>query len=130
MPTEAISVNTTTKRIFVLDDANWHNILTKKMLLDCGYEVTTFTNGYSLLENLENEKPHLIITDINMPQLNGFELCKKIKNHSACSNIPVMYVSSMRKEEIEARDKNLCAIYFMQKPILKNQFLDAVAQQV
>ena len=124
------STKSDTKLIFVVDDANWHNILTKKMLSDRGYTVVTFTNGFSLLENLKEKKPHLIISDINMPELDGFELCQRIKSHPACDNVPVMYVTSLKKDEIEQRDKNRCAIDFMRKPLLKKQFLDAVAQRV
>lgn len=90
----------------------------------------TFTNGYLLLESLKEKRPHLIISDIDMSGINGIELYREIKNMPACENIPVIYVSSLRKDQIERRDKKGYVIDFLQKPLTKKLFLEAVAQKM
>lgn len=116
------------KSIFVVDDSELHNILLKKILHNCGYRVYTFTDGYELLENLEHTVPHLIISDIDMPRLNGFELYMEIKKHPVAGDIPLMYVSSLKGQEICERTKECGAIDFVRKPLDKDHFIKRVAQ--
>ncbi len=118
------------KSIFIVDDSQLHNILLKKILDNGGYSVSAFTDGYSLLENLQHTKPHLIISDINMPQLNGFDLCREIKRNPTCTDIPLMYVSSMQGEKIVQRSQACGALGVVAKPIEKDSFLELVAQNV
>lgn len=116
------------KSIFVVDDSELHNILLRKMLHNCGYRVFTFTDGYELLENLKHTLPNLIISDIDMPRLNGFDLYMEIKKYPAAKNIPLIYVSSLKGQEIFERTKECGAIDFVRKPLDKDLFLKVVAQ--
>jgi CheY-like chemotaxis protein len=117
------------KSIFVVDDCESHNILLKKLLTDCGYQVHTFNDGYDLLENLKEEKPHLVISDINMPEINGFDLCKEIKSRSESKDIPVMFVSSLDEDEVNGEVEKNGAVGFVQKPFSKKPLMDAVMAQ-
>ena len=118
------------KSIFVVDDSNVHNILLKKMLISCGYNVHTFTDGYSLLSILKDTRPHLIISDIDMPEIDGFELCKKIKSLPESRHIPVVYVSSLKREKFYGRAKETGAVGYIQKPITKQPFLEAIEEKL
>ena len=116
--------------IFVVDDSEWHNILLEKILKDYGYEVHTFTDGHSLLSNLESLRPNLIISDINMPTFNGFELCQKIRILPDLRDIPVMFISTMSRKDAGDKVKANGAVGYIQKPFAKEPLLDVVAQNL
>lgn len=118
------------KSIFIVDDSQLHNILLKKILDSSGYQVSAFTDGFSLLENLQHSKPHLIISDINMPNLNGFDLCRQIRKNPGCTDIPLMYVSSMQGEKVIRQSHDCGAVGLVAKPIEKDPFLALVARNV
>lgn len=100
------------------------------MLTAKGYAVKTFTNGFHLLEQLQQTemKPHLIISDIEMPEIDGFTLFEEIKNHSGIQNIPFMYISSLSPTEVNSRVEATGAEGFIQKPISKSTFWDTINQ--
>lgn len=118
------------KRIYIVDDARWHNVLLKNLLCQQGYEVKTFTDGHMLLENMKTYPPHLIISDINMPQIDGFELCKMIKELPEGANIPVVFVSSLEEETVRDRAERHGAVGYLQKPFEKEPLLNVVAQKL
>ena len=116
--------------IFIVDDAPWHNILLAKILRSCGYIVQSFTDGYALLACLQTQKPHLIISDIDMPGMNGLELSRIICDLPGCTHIPILHVSSIKKEEGVRKSHAHGAVGFMQKPLKKEAFLEIVAQKL
>lgn len=118
------------KLIFIVDDAEWHNILLEKLLGDCGYEVKSFTSGYMLLENLKEEPPHLVISDIDMPDIDGLALCKMIKELPEGADVPVLFVSSLGEEKVRAQAEKNGAIGFIQKPFAKQPLLEVLAQKL
>lgn len=113
----------------MVDDAEWHNILLRKMLRESGYRVVTFTSGQALLRQLRRVTPHLIISDINMPGMDGFELCRQIKRRPEACDIPLIYVSSLARDFVLPRMERHGATGFMQKPLAKEPFLHTIAQQ-
>lgn len=121
---------TDTKSIFIVDDAEWHNILLKKLLCDDGYRVKAFTNGDILLKKLEEDPPHLVISDINMPDMDGFELCKMIKNSSQGSGVPVMFLSSLDEQQVKEKVSKNGGVGFLQKPFQKQSLLSVVAEKL
>lgn len=85
----------TKPRILVVDDHPALVTLTRHKLIQKGYEVLTAQNGEDALEITRTEYPDLILSDIEMPVMNGFDLCKSIKNDSRLSKIPIILVTSM-----------------------------------
>ncbi len=79
------------KHIFVVDDEQNIRDLIKKYLEKDNYKVTTFENGLSILSMLHEKKPDLIVLDINMPGIDGIELCKEIRKQS---EIPIIFVTA------------------------------------
>src|SRR5207247_10809792 len=59
-----------------------------------GYEVVTALDGEQALERVKSEKPDLIVLDIMMPKLDGYEVCKSIKSNAATQHIPVILLSA------------------------------------
>ena len=78
------------KDILIVDDTPLQAIMLRRVLERAGYKVTTAKNGKEALEFLKNNKYALVISDVNMPEMNGFELCHAIKTTPSLSSIPVI----------------------------------------
>lgn len=85
----------TKPRILVVDDHPALVTLTRHKLIQKGYEVITAQNGQDALEMARSEYPDLILSDVDMPIMNGFELCENVKRDSKLSKIPIILVTSM-----------------------------------
>lgn len=110
--------------IFIVDDHKEHNIMLEELLTRLDYTVETFTDGYKLLERLKEKVPTLIISDINMPTIGGFDLYNKIRAYSASKKVPVLFISSMEEAMVKDKIKKIGAIGFIQKPILTESILE------
>ena len=82
-----------------------------------GYEVGVANNGVQALEIMEKEIPDLLITDINMPRMNGETLCRKIEEDMPNRTFPILVLTS--KTEIEHREwtNKMENTYFLEKPV-------------
>ena len=85
----------TKPRILVVDDHPALVTLTRHKLIQKGYEVLTAQNGQDALELARTEYPDLILSDVDMPVMTGFELCEHIKKDSRLNKIPIILVTSM-----------------------------------
>lgn len=81
-------------KIVVLDDNNQNLKLISDVLEDVGYDVSLCLTSYQLLDYLEEELPDIIILDIMMPDMNGFEVCKRIKAIERLKDIPIIFLSA------------------------------------
>ena len=84
----------TKPRILVVDDYPALVTITRHKLLKQGYEVITAQNGHDAFELVKTEYPDLVISDVEMPIMNGYELCKSIKGDPKFRKIPVILVTS------------------------------------
>jgi CheY-like chemotaxis protein len=89
----------------VVDDDPDVVFIYKRILEREGHEVIEIYNGYDCLKRIEDEKPDLVTMDIMMPGLNGWEVCKKIKENEKTKHIPVVVVSI--KSEAKDIEKSL-----------------------
>lgn len=105
------------RRILVVDD-NTKNIqvigsLIKKM----GFPVNVATSGKQALKILEKETPELILCDIMMPEMDGFELCLRLKHNFKTKDIPIIFLTASNDDEDEAKGLEVGAVDFIKKPI-------------
>jgi two-component system nitrogen regulation response regulator GlnG len=80
-------------KVFIVEDSKMQAFLLEKVLLREGYSVRVFYNGNDLIEILEEEMPSLIISDIEMPDIGGFELLENLREKSN-REIPFLFISS------------------------------------
>jgi adenylate cyclase len=85
--------------IVFAEDSAVQGVVLKRILLEEGFKVFWGKNGSEAFALVEKEKPSLVITDVEMPDMNGFELCRKIKNRPDLKDIPVVICSSLSKPE-------------------------------
>ncbi|MBD3321520.1 MAG: response regulator, partial [Chitinivibrionales bacterium] len=81
------------------------------------YEVTVAMDGKSALEDISVNKPDLILLDIMMPEMDGYEVCSRLKENEETREIPVLFLTAMSQEEDETKGLALGAIDYITKPI-------------
>jgi len=103
------------KTIFVVDD-NDTNLASAKEALKEQYRVMTLPSAAKMFTLLEKVNPDLILLDIEMPEVDGFEALRQLKGNSAQAGIPVVFLTSLSNAEVEARGFQLGVIDFITKP--------------
>jgi CheY-like chemotaxis protein len=105
-------------RILIIDDEQDLALIVKRMLERSGnYTVYTATNGKGGVKAARRKKPDLILLDIMMPKMNGFEVLKKLKENEKTISIPVVMLTAMGDEEfIEEAVSSECESYLV-KPV-------------
>ncbi|UYL07425.1 response regulator [Bdellovibrio sp. SKB1291214] len=83
-----------TKKILVVDDTDGNRYALARNLKTEGYSVVEAVSGYEALRLIESEMPDLVTLDIHLPDINGFEVCRRIKLNPMTSHIPVLQVSA------------------------------------
>ena len=89
-----MSIRNEIKKILVVDDDPTLTALVEKFLKKNGYEVTAVTEAVDGLEHAMKNDPDLIILDIMMPIINGFNFCKLLKQEKETENIPILILTS------------------------------------
>ena len=87
------------ERVLFVDDEGQIRKLVQTFLTKHGYVVTTATDGFEALREIKRQKPHLIITDVSMPNLNGLELCRRLRSEAATARLPVIMLSAKKQAD-------------------------------
>lgn len=105
------------KHILIVDD-NKTNLMSAKTVLSDIYKITAVTMGAQALKFLENNSCDLILLDINMPEMDGFEVLQKIQENEKNSQIPVIFLTADNDAETESRCLEAGAEDFIAKPFV------------
>jgi CheY-like chemotaxis protein len=117
-----------TARILVVDDDASLRDLLRLHLSAAGYEVDVAADGIAAGYKVLKSPPDLIITDVNMPHMDGFEFVAALKADKSLPPIPVIFLTSL--EEGDQRGRELGAVGYVTKPIRADRLLALVAQHV
>jgi two-component system sensor histidine kinase and response regulator WspE len=119
------------KRVLVVDDSLTVRELQRKLLLAAGYEVAVAVDGMDGWNALRSEAFDLLITDIDMPRMDGIELVSLLRRDSRLNSLPVMVVSYKDREEDRQRGLEAGADYYLAKASFHDDaLLDAVAELI
>ena len=114
-------------KILIVDDSHTTRILQKNILSNHGYNVTTATNPLNALEKTALNNYDLIISDIQMPEMNGFEFIEKLRKDSKYEKTPVIIVSSEAKENHTQEIESTKIIKYIEKNLFKqNDLIDCI----
>ena len=115
-------------RILVVDDDESLRELLRMHLASAGYEVSTAPDAISAGYQVLKHPPDLILSDIRMPHMNGFEFIAALKSDPTLAGIPVIFLTSV--EDGDGRGKELGAVGYLTKPVRADRLLELVAQNV
>ena len=114
--------------ILIVDDDEGIRELLRLHLSSAGYEVNTAEDAIAAGYMVLRSRPDLIITDVNMPHMDGFEFIAALKSDKSIPDIPVIFLTSV--EEGDHRGKQLGAVGYLTKPVRSDRLLALVAQHV
>jgi len=104
--------------ILIVDDMSTNLMMLSDILKD-DYNIKISKTGEKAIELCKNLDIDLVLLDIEMPLMNGYEVCKNLKNYEKTKNIPIIFVSAKNSEEDEEYGLNLGAIDYISKPFSK-----------
>jgi len=113
------------KTLFIVDD-NIMNLLTAKEALSGHYNIITLSSATNMFEILEEVTPDLILLDILMPEVNGFEALGRLKSDKRYMDIPVIFLTGKTDTETESRGFEMGVIDFIGKPFSKPVLLNRI----
>ncbi len=118
-------------KALVVDDMAYSVRTLKAIFQSAGYDVAVAHDGQAALELVRQERPDFIVTDILMPRLDGFQLCRAIKTDETLAHIPVIFYTG---DYVDAADRefgaSLGAAAYLTKPMEPQELLDAVSSAV
>ena len=103
-------------KIMIVDDHQVNRLLLAKAFKDENYETISVESGEKTLEILETEIPDLIILDVMMPGLDGFEVCKRLKANPLTFEIPIIFLTALNDKKSRIEGLKLGAVDFISKP--------------
>ena len=104
------------KILLVDDEAGFAELLRDLLEMD-GYEVTVAGDGVDALQKLETLTPDVIISDIVMPKMNGFEMFRQVKTAPKTSSIPFLFISGFQDQRVLEEARKIGVFGILQKPI-------------
>jgi diguanylate cyclase (GGDEF)-like protein len=109
-------MNTEQSSILIVDD-NPINIQILNEILNAEHEIFFATNGHDALKITVKEQPDLVLLDIMMPDMDGYEVCRRLKSEPSSKLIPVIFVTAMGEEKEETKGFALGAVDYITKPV-------------
>jgi len=114
-------------RILAVDDNEVHCYALGKTLQQAGFEVVRAHTGHDALRAARSEKPQVVLLDIGLPDVNGFEVCSLLKSDPTTSNISIVFhTASHRNMASRQRAESLGAMAFLTYPVETDQLLMVV----
>lgn len=116
--------------VLVVDDVPLNQMLVTKMLSRYNFQVRTASNGLEAMEAIREKKPSVILLDIMMPVMDGFEVLRLLKAKKDTENIRVIILSALNSNEDIIKGYELGANDFITKPIIMEKLVNSVATQL
>lgn len=113
-------------RILVVEDEESLLKLESILLSSKGYNVTGVMDGKSALEEIATNKPDLVILDIMLPEIDGFEVCRRIKENPETSGIPVVMLTAKKNSQDVARGTEVGAAAYLTKPFKSAKVIEVI----
>jgi len=114
------------KEILIVDDSATNVFLIESVLSEYGFKTFSANNAKEAFKAIEKKIPDLILLDLLMPQISGFEFIKTIKQNNKLTAIPIIAVSAITDEESINEIMKLGADIFINKPIIISDLIDKI----
>jgi len=114
------------KKILVVEDEESLLKLESILLTSKGYEVRGVPNGQAALDAIAEERPDLVLLDIMLPEIDGFEVCRRIKSDAATRDIPVVMLTAKKTRDDMARGEKVGADWYITKPFKSAMVIETI----
>ncbi|MDL1981329.1 MAG: response regulator [Deltaproteobacteria bacterium] len=122
--------NLTKPLILCVDDDEVTLKLLDRVIRNAGRDVITARSGRDALEKVKKTRPNIILLDIMMPEMDGYQVCSKLQKNNETSYIPVIFITALRKEQDKARAFSVGATDYLVKPIKKDDLLQKIRKHI
>ncbi|NLV53861.1 MAG: response regulator [Bacteroidales bacterium] len=116
--------------VLVVDDVPLNILLIKKMLSQYTFEIRTATGGQQALDAIAQKKPNLVLLDLMMPGIDGFEVIRRVRADEKTKDLPIIILSALNSEQDISKGFQLGANDFINKPIIMEKLLSSVSTQI
>lgn len=116
--------------ILVVDDAITVRRVIQRLLVREGYKVALANDGLHALQVLEQQRPLMVLSDIEMPRMDGFELVRNIRSRVEYADLPIVMISSRIAQKHQDHAFSLGANHYLGKPYSETQLLNLIRTQV
>ncbi|WP_018138133.1 MULTISPECIES: Hpt domain-containing protein [unclassified Thioalkalivibrio] len=117
-------------RVMVVDDSITIRKVTARLLARHGYDVVTARDGLDAVTMLEERRPQLILLDVEMPRMDGFEFAAHVRDHPELSQVPIIMITSRSGTKHRERASRLGVNGYLGKPYLENDLLDEIRRHL
>jgi two-component system chemotaxis response regulator CheY len=118
------------KKILVVDDSAVFRKVITMNLKHAGYEVIEATDGVDALEKIKSNKPNLVISDVNMPKMDGLTFVLKVREDEENKFLPIIMLTTESQEEKKRKGMEAGAKAWLVKPFSPEQLLSAVSKLI
>ena len=120
----------TKKKILIVEDEESLLKLESILLTSKGYDVKGVADGRAALDTIETMKPDLVLLDIMLPEIDGFEVCRRIKANEETRHIPVIMLTAKKSREDMARGEQVGADWYITKPFKSAMVIETIQRFV
>ncbi|WP_246844144.1 response regulator, partial [Hydrocoleum sp. CS-953] len=121
-----MSTNTNAKFILIVDDNPTNLSVLSEALRGAGFRFRVAIDGESALTLVERNQPELILLDVQMPGIDGFETCRRLKENHATASIPIIFTTALTDRESKAKGFALGAVDYIPKPFDQGEVIARV----
>ena len=114
------------KTILTVDDSRTMRDMLRLALTDAGFQVLQAEDGVHGLEVLQGETPDVIVTDINMPRMDGYGFIEGVRSDPRCRTIPILVLTTESSPEKKARPRDAGATGWIVKPFNPEKLVEAI----
>lgn len=125
-----MKINPSEYKILVVDDVMSNLMLLKVLLTSEKFGIITASNGRQAIEMTQNEKPDLLLLDVMMPDLSGFEVAKKLKSDPQTSDVPIIFLTALNSTADIVKGFEAGGNDFISKPFNKEELITRIYHQI
>ena len=122
------NIDPTSVNILIVDDIPLNILLIQKMLSRCKYNLLTANDGQQALDAIDANKVNLVLLDLMMPGIDGWEVIRRLRSKDDTKNLPIVILSALNSNEDVTKGLKLGANDFITKPIIMETLLNCVAE--
>ncbi|MCB1597992.1 MAG: response regulator, partial [Gammaproteobacteria bacterium] len=130
MPAPVVVPESTQPLALVVDDSITMRRVTQRLLERNGFRVLTAKDGVEAVSVLQDHRPDIILLDVEMPRMDGYEFARHVRNNADTVNVPIIMVTSRVSEKHRARAIEIGVNDYLGKPYHERELMEAVQQQL